>query len=95
MNNNKIKIYYTILLLILGIKVVATIFSSGLSVHHGKKIAQLQVQKNNLLEQQMRLNSDFSNRSSLASIASEHDISKYISISKPLIINSSTTVASN
>lgn len=95
MNNNKIKFYYAILLLVLGIKVVATIFSSGLSVHHGKKIAQLQLQKNNLLEQQLRLNSDFSNKSSLATIVTQHDVSRYISISKSLIINSSTTVASN
>jgi hypothetical protein len=96
MNNNKnIKIYYTILLLVLGVKVAATIFSGGLSVHHGKKIAQLQVQKNNLLEQQMRLNSDFSNKSSLSSIATEYDLANYISISKPLVLNSSTTVASN
>ena len=96
MNNNKnIKIYYALLLLVLGLKVVATIFNSGLSVHHGKKIAQLQVQKNNLLEQQMRLNSDFSNKSSLASIITQHDISSYVAISKPLVLNSSTTVASN
>ncbi len=95
MNNNKIKFYYTILLLVLGIKVVATIFSSGLSVHHGKKIAHLQVQKNNLLEQQMRLSNELSDKSSLASIITEYDVSNYIAISKPLVLNSSTTVASN
>lgn len=95
MNSNKIKFYYTVLLLVLGLKVITTIFTGGLSVHHGKKITQLQVQKNNLLEQQMRLNSEYSNKSSIASIISEHDVSNYVSISKPLIVHSSSTVASN
>ncbi len=95
MNNTKINIYYSILLLVLGLKVVATIFSNGLSVHHGKKIAQLQVQKSNLLQQEMKLNSELSSRSSLAQITDTYDISGYVAISNPVILNSITTVASN
>lgn len=94
-NNKKIKIYYTLLLLVVGIKVVTTIFNGGLSVHHGKKIAQLQIQKNNLLEQQMRLENEYSNKSSLASIITQHDISNYITISQPLVLHNSSAVASN
>lgn len=94
MNNNKTKIYYTILLLVLGVKVVTTIFSNGLSVHHGKKIAQLQVQKNNLLEQQMRLNSELSSKSSLAHITKDYDVSSFVSIANPLVLTTSTSVAS-
>jgi len=94
MNKNKTKIYYTILLLVLGIKVVSTVFSNGLSVHHGKKIAQLQVQKNNLLEQQMRLNSELSGKASLLEITQEFDTSEYIAISNPIILTSSIAVAS-
>lgn len=90
-----IKLYYTILLLVLGVKIVATIFSNGLSVHHGKKLAQLQVQKNNLLQQQLKLSSEFSHKASLAQISGEYDLSEYIPITKPLVLGSATTVASN
>ena len=93
--NNKTKAYYTILFLVLGIKVVTTIFSNGLSVHHGKKIAQLQIQKNNLLQQQMILSAELSNKSSLAQVTETYDLSNYITISNPVVLNSTTTVASN
>jgi hypothetical protein len=93
--NNKIKIFYITLLFILSIKVVTTLFSNGLSVHHGKKIAQLQVQKSNLLQQQMVLNGELSTKSSLASITDNYDVSEFIAISNPLILNTTTTVASN
>lgn len=94
MNNNKTKIYYTILLLVLGVKVVATIFSNGLSVHHGKKIAQLQVQKDNLLQQQLKLNSELSSKSSLAQITENYDTSNFIAISNPIVISNNSSVAS-
>lgn len=90
-----IKLYYTILLLVLGVKVVATIFSNGLSVHHGKKIAQLQLQKNNLLQQQMRLSSELSQKSSLTQLDTQYDLSGYVPITKPLVLTAATTVASN
>jgi len=95
MPNTKVKIYYTILLLVLGIKVVTTIFTNGLTVHHGKKVAQLQVQKNNLLQQELRLSSELSHRSSLAQISENYDISEYKVITNPIIISNSNTVASN
>ena len=95
MNNNKIKLYYLTILFILGIKVVATIFSNGMSVHHGKKIAQLQTQKDNLLQQQLRLSAELSNKSSLAQITQQYDLSEYVAISNPLVISAATTVASN
>lgn len=94
-NTRTIKLYYTILLLVLGIKVVATIFSNGLSVHHGKKIAQLQLQKNNLLQQQLRLSGELSERSSLAQLSTQYDLSGYVPITKPLVLTTATTVASN
>lgn len=93
--NNKVKLYYLLLASIIGIKIVATIFSNGMSVHHGKKIAQLQVQKNNLIQQHMLLNSELSNKSSLGNIIEEYDILGYVAISKPIVINASNTVASN
>lgn len=93
--NNKVKLYYLLLASVIGVKIVATIFSSGMSVHHGKKIAQLQVQKNNLLQQHMLLNSELSNKGSLANIVTEYDVSGYVAISKPIVINTLNTVASN
>ena len=95
MNNKKVKLYYIVLFLVLGVKVIATIFSNGLGVHHGKKIAHLQVQKDNLLQQQLKLTAELSSRSSLAQITQEYDLSGFTTISKPLVINSSSTVASN
>lgn len=93
--NNKTKAYYTILFLVLGIKVVTTIFSNGLSVHHGKKIAQLQIQKSNLLQQQMVLSAELSNKSSLAQVTQNYDLSNFVTISNPVVLNTTTTVASN
>lgn len=93
--NNKTKAYYTVLLLVLGIKVISTVFSNGLSVHHGKKIAQLQIQKNNVLQQQMLLSGELSSKSSLAQITENYDISEFVTISNPIVLNNSTTVASN
>jgi hypothetical protein len=93
--NKKTKIYYSILFLILGIKIVTTIFSNGLSVHHGKKISQLQIQKHNLTQQQLRLNAELSNKTSLLKISENYDTSEYINISKPLVLNPTTAVASN
>jgi hypothetical protein len=93
--NNKTKIYYTILFLVLGIKVVTTLFSNGLTVHHGKKISQLQIQKSNLLQQQMVLSGELSSKSSLAQVTENYDISKFITISNPIILNTTTSVASN
>ena len=93
--NNKTKAYYAVLFLVLGIKVVTTIFSNGLSVHHGKKIAQLQIQKNNLLQQQMLLSGELSNKSSLAQVTQNYDLSEYVTISNPVVLNTTTTVASN
>lgn len=95
MNHTTTKIYYTILLLVLGVKIIATIFNNGLGVHHGKKIAQLQIQKDNLLQQQLRLSAELSTKASLAQIREEYDVSHFVVISQPLVINSSSTVASN
>lgn len=93
--NKKTKIYYTLLLLVLGVKVVTTIFSNGLSVHHGKKIAQLQVQKDNLQQQQIRLSGELSNKSSISYVSSVYDLSEFITITKPIILITSSAVASN
>ena len=94
-NTKTIKFYYTILLLVLGLKVVATIFSTGLAVHHGKKIAQLQVQKDNLLQQQLKLSGELSEKTSLSYITADYDTSGFIAISKPIVLGATTTVASN
>jgi len=95
MKNKTVSIYYTTLVLLLAIKVVTTIFTNGLAVHHGKKIAQLQLQKNNLQEQQIKLHSELSQRSSLAQITTQFDVSEFTTITNPIIIANSQAVASN
>lgn len=95
MNNKSVKLYYTILIAVIAVKVVATIFTNGLAVHHGKKVAQLQIQKTNLHEQQLRLNSELSARSSLTQIAQTYDVSEYTPITSPIVLTAGSTVASN
>ena len=95
MKNNTIKIYYIILVLVITIKVVTTIFTNGLAVHHGKKVAQLEIQRNNLQIQQLKLNRELSSKSSLATVTNTFDTSEFTAISNPIIIKNSTTVASN
>ena len=95
MKSKTVTIYYTALVLLLTIKVVTTIFTNGLAVHHGKKIAQLQLQKDNLQAQQIKLNSELSQRSSLTQITTHFDLSGYITINNPIIITNSLAVASN
>lgn len=90
-----IKLYYLVLILALVTKVGATIFSNGLAVHHGKKIAQLQIQKNNLTSQQVKLTSQLSEKTSIASISQTYDLSSYTQISNPVLLTNNTTVASN
>ena len=94
-NSNLTKIYYAILLTILGIKIITTIFSNGLSVHHGKKISQLQIQKTNLQQQELRLRSELSHKSSISQITTQINISEFIAVSNPIVLSSATTVASN
>ena len=93
--NKTLKLYYILLILVIGAKVVGTVVSNGLLVHHGKKIAQLQVQKNNLNQQQLVLQSELAHTTSLATIAANSDISEYVQITQPIVIRPATTVASN
>lgn len=89
------KLYYIAIILILLSKVGLTLFSNGLAVHHGKKIAHLQVQRNNLLTQQLKLTSELSEKSSIASISEVISLEEYSPISKPIIISQIDSVASN
>lgn len=94
MNKNKVKFYYILLASIIGVKVVATIFSGGLSVHHGKKISQLTLQKNNLLQQELSLTTQLSSKSSLAGLINEEDLTEYQIILNPTAISMNSSVAS-
>lgn len=90
-----IKLYYILLLIVITAKVATTIFSNGFAVHHGKKLAILSIQKENLVQQQMQLSSQLSYQSSLATITATTDLSEYEPIKNPVIISKSLTVASN
>jgi len=91
MKLNKTKLYYITLITILGIKVVMTIFQGGLSAHHGIthhgiKIAQLKLQKNNLMQEQLKLTAELSQKNSISQIISDQDLAQFHSIGETIII---------
>lgn len=94
MKINKTKIYYALLTTIVGLNIVMTIFQGGLSTHHSTKIAQLKLQKNNLLQQQLKLSAELSQKSSLSQIINQEDLGQFQVIGKTIIITSNQEVAS-
>ncbi len=95
MKNKAVKIYYLAIVLLLTVKVGTTIFTNGLAVHHGKKVAQLQLQSTNLQAQQIRLSSELSQKSSLSQVTKKFDTSNFTAIRNPIVIANSQAVASN
>lgn len=91
---NKTKLYYITILTILGIKIVATIFQGGLSTHHGVKIAQLKLQKNNLMQEQIRLSAKLSQKSSISQVIDDQDLTQFHSIGDTISISTNNEVAS-
>ncbi len=94
MQLNKTKLYYITLTTVLGIKIVMTIFQGGLSVHHGTKIAQLKLQKNNLIKEELRLTTELSKKSSISQIISDQDLTQFHGIGDTIIISANNEVAS-
>ncbi len=94
MKLNKTKLYYITLITILGIKVVMTIFEGGLSSHHGVKIAQLKLQKNNLMQEQLKLTTKLSQKNSISHVISDQDLAQFHSIGDTIIITTNNEVAS-
>lgn len=90
----KIKIYYFILIGIIGFKVITTIFQVGLSAHHGSKIAQLKLQQNNIAQEKLRLTTQLAEKSSISQIVSDQDLTQYQSISDTIVITVNNEVAS-
>jgi len=93
MKMNKTKLYYITLISILGVKIIMTIFQVGLSVNHGVKIAQLKLQKNNLMQEQLRLTTQLSQKSSLTKIIDDQDLTQYHGIGDTIVVTVNNEVA--
>jgi hypothetical protein len=94
MKINKTKLYYITLTTIIGLKIVATIFQGGLSAHHGTKVSQLKLQKNNLAQEQIRLSTKLSQKTSIAQTLENQDLSKFHGIGDTIVITNTNEVAS-
>jgi hypothetical protein len=91
---NKIKIYYSALLVIVLFQVAMTIFSGSMSVYYNKKATNLSAQKQALAKEKMRLSNELAQKSSLSYIKHNYDLSQYEPISNPIVISGLSTVAS-
>lgn len=78
----------------LGTKIVMTIFQGGLSANHGTKIAQLKMQKNNLMQQQLRLSAQLSQKTAISQVISDQDLDQFHTISDTIVITINNEVAS-
>ena len=94
MKINKTKLYYITLATIVGLKIVATVFQGSLSAHHGTKIAQLKLQKNNLAQEQLKLTSKLSQKSSISQVIKDQDLTKFHGIGDTITITANNEVAS-
>lgn len=91
--NKKITAYYTMLLIVLALQIVTTVVQASQVVSHGKKIAQVEAQIQELSQEKNRLVSQIAKESSLLSVASTTDLGEFVEISSPLIITTNSTVA--
>lgn len=91
--NKKITAYYTMLIVVLTLQVVTTVVQASQVVSHGKKVAQVESQIQELSREKNKLVSQIAKESSLLSVASAADLNEYVEISSPLIITTSSTVA--
>lgn len=91
---NKLTIYYFLVAAILVGKTVATLYERSLVVHHGHSLMELQLEKRELIEQQLVLTATLANQTSLASIESSQLVSEFQPISKPVVINNPKLAAS-
>jgi cell division protein FtsL len=91
--NKRISLYYTALLLILGVQIIATVVQGSVVVGHGKKVAQIESQISELTQEKKELSAEIAQSSSLISLTKTANVEDYVSISSPLVITGSTTVA--
>lgn len=91
--NKKIVMYYTILLVILGLQVVTTVVQASQVVSHGKKVAQVETQIQDLTQEKNRLVSAIAKESSLLSVSTSQNLHSFVEIASPLILTNNTTVA--
>lgn len=93
--NNKLTIYYLILLSFIGVKLIGTIYQGSLLVFHSRSSHKLSEQKNKLEDQKLSLNLKLAEQQSLTQISQSDQIKQFELVTKPVTINSIVTVAAN
>ncbi|MFZ1721965.1 MAG: hypothetical protein WAU07_05680 [Microgenomates group bacterium] len=88
----KLKIYYTILAISLVTTIGYTLFSGGTTVFNTQKIAELKKEQQLLLQEQQLLQRQIAEKSSISQIPAE-TLSRFESISNPIVIEDYSTVA--
>lgn len=91
--NKKVTAYYGIILAVLALQVVATVVQGSLVVSHGKKVAQIESQVQELRQEKNHLASAIARESSLVSVKNSTQLDDYVAISSPLVITTNNTVA--
>lgn len=91
--NKKVTAYYGILLAVLAMQVVATVVQGSLVVSHGKKVAQIEAQMQELRQEKNQLASAIARESSLVSVKDSAELENYVAISSPLVVTTNSTVA--
>jgi hypothetical protein len=89
----KVLFFYLSLVTLVLLQIAATIYQTSELAHHGKNVALLHQQKQELLQEKMKLETAIFQESSLSNIMQSEAPLAYIEISQPLVITSSNTVA--
>ena len=91
--NKKVTAYYAILAAFIALQAVVTIVQGSLVVNHGKKVAQVEAQIQELRQEKNQLASNIARESSLVSVTSTYSLDEYTPIASPLVISASSAVA--
>jgi len=80
-------------MIVLAFQVVSTVVQGSLIVSHGKKVAQVESQIQELTQEKNQLISAIAKESSLVSVTAATNLNEYVAISSPLVVTTNTTVA--
>lgn len=91
--NKKVTAYYAVLAAVVALQAVMTIVQGSLVVNHGKKVAQVESQIQELRQEKNQLASTIARETALVSVTSSYSLDGYQPIAHPLVISASSTVA--
>lgn len=89
-----INLYYIFLATLVVTKIVATVYSGSTVVDHGKKIAQLESQKQELAHKQAVARREIAQNKSLYNLTAVLEQNNFESIKNPLVVTVDGSLAS-